>query len=300
MTFHSILKQFLLDINYEGNEIYYPLNVCKNNYFQNENLESKVSIDIETDVVKFDAGIISDKIPKRFTRTFTNNPKYKSQIDMFKSLEKTIQDFFDKVREQNEGNTTLNTNVDKGTDDILNTDDLRILIEQECYKNNFVPLINTVSYSQNDSWFVLNYKKKYDNDDFLIGEENLCFDFQKDDIWNINVEVVCLDDLDLSDLTENDLNIKNDQSNFYNFSDDFVNLKFNSSKVFLNKFKKENQIEIDKKKINCVFNLNRNKLISGEKIGMKECLEKQVLINIPKKYLKENIPVFVFRQTFSA
>ena len=192
------------------------------------------------------------------TRTLSFNKNEKSKLKFInKILPKKIEDFFKSPEEKT-------------------TDDLRNLIEKEASKYNLTPIENCYSYTTDkEKWFALNYIKKYDIDGYLVGDENFCFCIEKDDIWNINVELI--NDTDV-------YKIISEGSDFYEITNIYTTLKLDCSKHFYNSIK--NKLYI-KKPVNV-----------KERLGFKECLDKELIKNIPLRKINNNFKVYVFRDNF--
>ncbi len=197
------------------------------------------------------------------TRTFSFDKNQKSKIKFINEiLPKKLYKFFKRIDEKT-------------------TDDLRNLIEDEALKYDLVPIQNCYSYTTNrEKWFVLNYLKKYDVNDYLIGDENLCFDIEKEDEWDINIQLI--------ENTENTYKVVLSESDIYEITGNQNNLKLDCSKKFFNTIKTKKFIKLVK-----------DNTSSKDKLGLKECIEKELVVNIPSKKLNDkSLKVYVFRDSF--
>jgi methionine aminopeptidase len=120
-------------------------------------------------------------------------------------------------------------------------DDLRMYIESECTKVDMFPVENTVSYqSERDflktsdgKYFILNNVKHYDQDENLISLEFVNYEFETNDIYNINLSVI-----PINPENDNKIVIKNyEKSHLYTLNDYTYQLKMKSSRAFYNTIK---------------------------------------------------------------
>lgn len=175
------------------------------------------------------------------------------------------------------------------------TDDLRMFIESECAENKFVPIQNCLSFQQEtddytSSYFYLNYKKEYDSNDYLIGLENLNFDINSGDIFDINLTILP----------------EKDNQKFQTYSkptqlfkiDEFnrINLKLKSSRMIYNLAKKTYGDDV------FCFNdlsLNNSNLSKAQaKIGLADCVKKEVFEEFPILFIKGDDPVYYRKFSF--
>lgn len=79
-------------------------------------------------------------------------------------------------------------------ENIMTNDDIRIIVESKCTELNCFPIQNCKSYQQphtsDSKTMFLNYRKIYDSNDCLINEDNMCFDFDKGDVYYINLTII--------------------------------------------------------------------------------------------------------------
>lgn len=179
--------------------------------------------------------------------------------------------------------------VVKGDD--MTNDDVRQFIEGKCTEAGCFPVENTFSYqllngehrTDESKWIVLNHKKYWDENDELAVDENLCFDIEPDDIYNINITIVPSTD-DEHVYSERHL------PHIYRFNDFFYNLRLKSSREFLNKVKGKHSTNW--------FDLGS--VLQNDpknKIGFRECFNNGLMEAIPVLYHKEGLPVYTKKLT---
>ena len=172
-------------------------------------------------------------------------------------------------------------------------DAFRMFIESECTKNDMYPVENCTSYQQfpdhiktdESKYMILNYRKYWDEDDNLVSEENLCFEFEENEVYTINLTCA------LSD--SRDLKYKEPiEPRLFRFNETNYQLKLNSSRLFLN--------EVKSKYRNNVFNITEFSKNPKMKVGMKECFGNGILDSFPILYLfEDNTPITVIHKKFT-
>jgi hypothetical protein len=132
---------------------------------------------------------------------------------------------------------------------------------------------------------ILNHCKCYDAEDYLISPENINYEFEEDDIYTINLSVIPITD------NENNIKYKNyGESHIYRLNDYTYSLKLTSSKLFYNQIKNEHQ--------NYCFDISLYNKDIKNRLGMKECLSKNIMDSYPIKYIyPETIPVITKKFT---
>lgn len=274
----------LQDLLHIGNEllnkqnnylINYPLNICINNYYQNQDTQNNQNnVITKKDVIKIDLGLKKDNEIFRMTKT----------IDL---QNKELMKFINSKLPKKIKKLVSSSLQDKNP---FTTDDIRMLIENECLKYDIFPIQNCYSYTlektslDTTKWMILNYFKTYDINDCLIGDPNICFEIEKGDIFEFNIVLI-----------KNNKEFKEEYlpSNFYKFNSNKINLKLQNSRKFYSKYSsihKDNTFYLDKE------NLQDTK----EKFGINECLDKNLLINIPIIKNKHNENIYVLRFTQAA
>jgi methionine aminopeptidase len=174
-------------------------------------------------------------------------------------------------------------------------DDVKIMIESKCTESGCFPVENTISYqhldgqmkSYDSKYIITNYKKYYDNDDYLTVEENICFEFELGDVYTINLTVIP-NDYDESDETTHSYK-QCHEPHIYRFNDDYKSLRVKMSRDFYAITKKENGTNA----FNCIPYKNDFK----KRVGIKHCLENGVLETYPVLYSKDKNPVFTKKFT---
>jgi methionine aminopeptidase len=254
------------------------LNNCMGNYiYDNEEpLDKNNNFIKDNDIIKVELGISIGGCISILADTFTvNKNKEIENINEFLSkLQKTL---LKKIKHEE------------------CADNIRIFIESQCTYNNIFPVENCISYQHdiselaNDSlkYMILNYHKYYDKDDYLIGPENINYEFEENDIYTINLSVIPIRD----NVDDNSIRYKqSDNVHIYRINDLFHSLKLKSSKSFYNQVKKDHK--------NYAFNITPYILDIKHRMGVKECVDKNVMEKYPITYIKpDDIPVIVKKFT---
>lgn len=252
------------------------LNNCIGNYIYDfDNKENQSNFIRKSDIIKINLGVTLNGCIANLCETFTIE-----KSDKNKSIDNII-DFLDSLQE------SIIDNIG-----VLN-DDTRILIESECTNNDVFPIENCTSYEQKQGlckfdeskFLILNYKKRYNRNDELIGNENLCFEYLEDEIYTIDLSVISTieDDKVVYNVDEN--------VHLYRFNDYHYSLKLKSSRDFLNNTKRKYN--------NYYFDINPYKILKYSS-GIKECVKNGILEEYPIIYVKQNkkdLPVITKRFT---
>lgn len=237
----------------------YPISISLNNKIDHY---TDLFPDIKkNDIVKIKLGIDVDGCIAMYSNTFiyNNENTENSYITFLNSLKDKI------LKQMYAGNTN---------------DELRIYIETKCTKSKCFPIINNKSYQHfnnqiynNDGkYIVLNYKKLYDRNEYLI-EKNDCFEFEKDEIYTINISIVPDDD--------NDYKIKIDDSqSLFRLNDTYHGFKLQTSRVFHSLIKKNHKFN--------VFNINEYLNDTKSRLGIKECVNNNILERLPASFIDDN------------
>lgn len=216
-----------------------------------------------------------DTINKDNTYDTDNTTTSEYYIDFLKGLQKKI------VKMMFCGNTN---------------DEVKILIESECTKHNLFPLINCKSYehannqiyNQEGKYMLLNYKRLYDKDEYLI-ENNDCFEFLEDEVYTININLVPEqkdDDRDLDKCKDNYIDVFTDVDNsrLCRLNDLFYSFKLKASKQFFSSIYKKHNYN--------AFNISEYTSDMNMKLGMKECKRLNILEVLPLTYTKNKNNVY--------
>lgn len=167
-------------------------------------------------------------------------------------------------------------------------DDIKMFIESKCTELNCFPVENTISYqhldgqlnTQESKYILTHYQKYYDEDDNLISEENLCFEFLENEIYTINLTVI-----PNNEETEIEhIYSQPHESHIYRFNEYYYNLKLKSSREFCS--------EVKGRWGTNAFNGTQYKDNVKYRLGIKESLENGILTEYPIYYSKDNLPVF--------
>ena len=172
-------------------------------------------------------------------------------------------------------------------------DEVKITIESQCTDNKVFPIENCISYQQqryhcqtfDSKYIVFNHQKKYDNNDLLQSIENLCFDFETDEVYTINLTVI-------PSRFESVKYITHQNTYIYRFNDLQYQLKLKNSRAFLN------QVKADKS--NYKFDIREYNSSPKHRMGIRECCDNGILDSFPVvsvNSLDEIVPVFTKKFT---
>jgi len=253
-------NQYILEMN---GTIAFPTSISLNNYVSNYIYCDLDKLIQEDDLVKIHLGVSVNNCIVQLGETFLANGDSHEYID-----------FLDKVQ----------TKVLKMIKHGETNDETRIMIESMCTFENVFPVENCISYEQDKSnlkvvdskYLILNYTKYYDTNDYLISEENICYEFEQDEIYTIDLSII--------ENSENKIEYINIEPHIYRFNECKVSLKLKSSREFLSKIKSLHS--------NFAFDINPYKDNIKNRIGIKECIEKGLLEAYPIKLTKNKENIF--------
>lgn len=234
------------------------LNNCVGNYLYINDLETIK----DDDIVKIHLGVSINNCIVQLCETFLANGNAHKYIEFLNKLQKKV------IKMIKHGETN---------------DETRIMIESMCTYENVFPVENCISYEQignslkqsDSKYLILNYKKYYDSNDYLISEQNTCYEFEQNEVYTIDLSIV-----------ENNefLKYTTIEPHIYRFNEFNESLKLKSSRDFLNKVKSINS--------NFAFDFNQYRDNTKHRIGMKECLDKGLLDTFPIKITKSKENIF--------
>lgn len=237
----------------------YPISITLNNqidhYLDNKSIK-------HGDVVKIKLGVDIDGCIAMYSNTFINN-KENPEDDYINFLNKLKDEI---VKEMYPGNTN---------------DEVRIFIESKCTDYKCFPITNCKSYehldnqiyNENAKYIILNYKKLYDKDEYLI-QDNVCFEFEENEVYTIQLSVVP------DNLNETETKIcVSDDSSLYRFNDCYIGLKLKASHALYSSVTKKYNLN--------VFNIHEYVKDTKLKLGVKECLNTGILEKLPACYIKD-------------
>jgi len=244
------------------------LNNCISNYVYDENEEFNTITN--NSVIKIELGVVISGCVSILAETFTINEN--KQIE---DINKFLQHLQKEILQMTYHEQTA--------------DEIRMYIESQCTENEVFPIENCTSHqhekeflhTEDSKYTILNYKKYYDKNDILVSSENINYEFEKDDIYTINLTVI----------PESDENIKYknlEESHIYHFNEIEYALKLKSARTFYN--------DVKSKHSNYAFLANDFSTYKY-KIGIKECLTHNILNKLPIIYLNKNIPVITKKFT---
>lgn len=255
------------------------LNNCVGNYTY-ENQKNEYNIIKQGDVVKIELGVNIDGYIAVLGETliYSNETNNETNNETFNTENLKYIEFLDKLQKD------IIKIIKHGE---IN-DEVKIYVESKCTELDCFPVENTISYqhidgklSTDDSKYIItNYKKYYDSEDLLITKENLCFEFEKYEIYTINLTII-------KNNSEGETDHKYAQpheSHICRFNEYFYNLKLASSRSFCSVIHEEYQ----KNAFDCVPYKNQIKY----KTGIRESLKNGILIQYPVYYSKDNSIVF--------
>lgn len=169
-------------------------------------------------------------------------------------------------------------------------DDVKIMVESKCTEAGCFPVENSISYqhidgqleTEDSKYIITNYQKYYDDDDNLAVPENLCFEFEPGEVYTINLTIIP-NDYEKDDETQHEYYEPHD-SHIYRFNDNYYNLKLKMSREFCSVSKNK----YDTNAFNCL----PYKKNARWRVGIKECLDNNILDEYPIIYNKDKLPVF--------
>lgn len=242
------------------------LNNCNGYYIYEENNDD-FNLIKPTDIVKIELGINIDNCITLFGDSFiqVENSQIEKLLKMLDKLEYKIKKI---------------ANTDSTNDDI------RMLIESYCTKYNCFPVENTFSYQHlnehiecdESKYLVTNYKKYYDEDDNLIGNQDICFELDENDVFTINLTIIP------NDIEENEhVYVEKHSPHVFKYNEYFHNFKLQSSKEFYHFIKKTHSFN--------AFPMVEYKKNVKYRIGLKESLDNGILTYYPIYYSKSKLPI---------
>lgn len=244
------------------------LNNCVGNYtFDFSNTQNELNFIRIDDIIKINIGVSINGCISILCETFTVN-KNKEINKINKFLDNLMYDLEDTIKP---GETN---------------DTIRMLIESKCTEKDIFPIENCKSFEQdlckikfNDSkYIILNYTKKYDSNDYLLVEPNLCFEFDENEVYTIDISV--------TPVLENKIVYKKqDFSHLYRFNENHYSLKLKSSRDFYNTIKSKHNYHL--------FDIQEH--LQKNKFCLTECIKNGILEEYP--ILFANIPVITKRFT---
>jgi methionine aminopeptidase len=243
------------------------LNNCSGNYIYEESKGDEFNFIKVGDIIKIEIGVNISGCIAILGETITyDNSEEDDIIKLLNGLQKDIVKMI-KVDEIN--------------------DEIKIHVESKCTEYNCFPIENCTSYQQLDGhlntqdskFIILNYNKYYDGDDNLVVDENLCFEFEEGDIFNINLTVI-------KNNQENDEHtyIESHEPHIYRYNEYFYNLKLKTSREFFSMIKS--------KYGNNAFDCREYKSNIRNRIGIKESLENGIMTGYPILYSKDKSCIY--------
>ena len=264
--------------NIENKNIAYPISISLNDVVSNyiydyENEDSNYNIINDEDIIKIELGISIGGCISVLCETFT----IKSNSTVEKTI-KLLDDIQKDIIEMIKNEETV--------------DEIRIFIESKCTEYELFPVENCISFQQENKYLktseskymILNYKQKVDNNDNIITLQNINFEFETNDVFTINLSMLSTQNTDIRDIK-----YYTKPSHIYGFNDYNYSLKLKSSREFYN--------EISNKHYKYAFEINKYLLNIKNKIGMKECINNNILDTYPIIMNKNKIPIITKKFT---
>lgn len=252
------------------------LNNCVGNYIYNhDNPDSPYNTISDNDVIKIELGVSIDGCISVLAETFTLNEN--SNINRaIEFLNKMQKDLIKKIKHEE------------------TADEMRILIESKCTDNDIFPIENCMSHQQWEGdikrddlkYMILNYRKYYDMEDYLISPDNINYEFEENDIYTINLSVIPTRD----DREDNIKYKTHGESHVYRLNEYTYSLKLKSSKAFYSQVKSNHR--------NYGFDISLYNKDAKNRMGVKECLNNNILEAYPIKYVyPQDLPVITKKFT---
>jgi methionine aminopeptidase len=248
------------------------LNNCISNYVYDDNEEFNTIKD--DSVIKIEIGVSVGSCISILTETFTI-VENKQVVKINKFLEHLQKDITNMICHEE------------------TADEIRMYVESKCTEYDVFPVENCISNQQekgfmstdDSKYMVLNYKKYYDTNDNLISSQNINYEFEKDDVYTINLSVIPSDN-------GNEENIKykvSDDCHIYRLNEYEYSLKLKSSRTFYSTIKSKHSTY--------GFLFDDYKESSQYKIGLNECLSHNIINKYPIVYVNKNTPVITKKFT---
>lgn len=240
------------------------LNNCIANYVYDENPDFNTIKD--DSIIKIELGVSISECISVLTETFSIvENKQLDKINTF--LQHLQKEIVDRISHEE------------------TADEIRMYIESQCTENNVFPIENCTSYQHEDGflytddskYMILNYKKYYDKNDYLISLDNINYEFEKNDVYTINLSVIP------TDIEENIQYKTSSDSHIYRLNEYEYGLKLKSSRAFYRDVKVTHS--------NYAFLYDDYSSSSLHRLGIKECLTHNILNKYPITYINKNIPV---------
>lgn len=173
-----------------------------------------------------------------------------------------------------------------------NNDEMRIHIESKCLDYNCFPVENCISYQHLDNqckteeskYMILNYTD-IDNDNYndnINCLENICFEFNEGEVYTINLKIIP-NNMNNADETKHKY-YKLDEPHIYRFNDYYYDFKLRSSREFSSAMKKKYDTN--------AFNFLQYKNNKTYRLGIKECLKRELLESYPILYSRDKLPIY--------
>ncbi len=239
------------------------LDNCVGNYYYQEGYDN-FNLISDSSIVKIELGVNIDGCIAVLGETYQLTPGSEKYNEFLKKLQKTVMKII-KVGETN--------------------DEVRMNVESLCTEENCFPVENTFSYQHIEGhpktdiskYIVLNHQKYYDDDDNLAVEPNVCFEFEDNEVYTINLTIVPN---------------KEDDKHVYKGKHDAHIYRLNHYRYSLRlKSSRELFSEVTKTHGNNAFYISQYNT-PRERMGIKECHTNGILDDYPIVYESSGLPVY--------
>lgn len=239
------------------------LDNCVGNYYYQEGSPHNTIKD--DSVIKIELGTNIGGCIAMLGETYKLNDKDDNYLKLLEELQKVVLSII-KVGETN--------------------DEVRINVESLCTEETCFPVENCFSYQHLDGhpktdmskYIVFNHRKYYDDDDSLVVEPNVCFEFENNEVYTINLTIVPNKDDDNDHLYKGVHDAHIYRFNHYRYS-----LKLKSSRELFSDVKKAHG--------NNAFYISQYNQ-PRERMGIKECYTNGILDDYQVLYESSGLPVY--------
>jgi methionine aminopeptidase len=184
----------------------------------------------------------------------------------------------------------------------METDEVKQFIESECTDLSVFPLENTTISEQfknnpvkfDGKNFILNYRPYYDESGDVVGDENVNYELLENEVYNFDITVT--QDLNQDEVTKFKVSkdtehvlVKPHDPHIYRCNEFSYSLKLKNSRMFYNHVKSLYQLY--------PFDFTELKKSAVNKMGLKECLDNNIIDTFDVSYTKDKHPVYHIKFT---
>lgn len=197
---------------------------------------------------------------------------------------------------------TLKQKVVKFIHPGMETDEIKQFIESECTDLSIFPLENTIISEQfkdhpvkfDGKNFILNYRPYYDDEGNVVGDENINYELLENEVYNFDITVT--EDLNQDEVTKFKVSkdtehvlVKPHEPHIYRCNEFSYNLKLKNSRNFYTNVKSVSQLY--------PFDFTNLKKTAVNKMGLKECIDNNIVDSFDVSYTKDKHPVYHIKFT---